>query len=74
MLLPTDQLSELGAALETVTQSRARMIDIQRRVEAVKATVAGWRQKQITEAEVRAATKETAKRQQLQQQQALSPR
>ena len=52
------QLDDLALAVETVKSTQKRMVEIQRRVAAVKSTVTGWRQKQITEAELAAAIKE----------------
>ncbi len=51
-------LDELALALEVARDTKKRMIDIQRRTDAVKNTVAGWRNKQAAEAQAAAAVKE----------------
>ena len=52
------QLDDLSLAVDTVRETKRRMLDIQRRVDAVKATVGGWRQQQIAEAEAALAAKQ----------------
>jgi hypothetical protein len=45
------QLNDLSVALDVVRDTKRRMGEISRRVDAVKHTVAGWRVKQIAEAQ-----------------------
>lgn len=52
------QLDDLSLAVDVVRETKRRMIDIQRRVDAVKATVGGWRQHQIAEVEAAVAAKQ----------------
>ena len=58
------QLDDLSLAVDVVRETKRRMIDIQRRVDAVKATVGGWRQHQIAEVEAAVAAKQLQQAQQ----------
>jgi hypothetical protein len=48
---PSVQLNDLSVALDVVRDTKRRMGEISRRVDAVKHTVASWRVKQIAEAQ-----------------------
>ena len=61
---PLAQLDDLSLAVDVVRETKRRMIDIQRRVDAVKATVGGWRQHQIAEVEAAVAAKQQQQAQQ----------
>jgi hypothetical protein len=49
-------LDEIANALEIVTASKKKMLDIQKRVDVLKQSVGGWRQKQINEATAQTVT------------------